>query len=364
MRARWTAAGIPTPALVVDLDVLEANVAAMARHAAAEHLSLRPHAKTHKTPAVAHRQLTAGAAGLAVATLGEAEVFAAHGVDDLFVAYPLWAAHDLGRRAAALAGHVRLAVGADSVEAIQLLRRAVGDDAEITVLVEVDCGLRRSGVPPAEAATVALAARDAGLLVGGVFTFPGHSYAPGAAAGARCDEERALGVAAASLEAAGIECPTRSGGSTPTARGTAGGVVTELRPGVYVFNDAQQVALGTCTLDDVALAALATVVSTPAPGRIVLDSGSKVLGPERPAWTPGHGLLADHPEAPVTGLWEHHAVVDVSGLARSERPRAGERVAVVPNHVCTAVNLAQVLHVVAGGDVVERWPVAAAGANR
>jgi len=221
-------------------------------------------------------------------------------------------------------------------------------------------------VPPADAATVAAAAARAGFEVGGVFTFPGHSYAPGAARAARDDEARALAEAAAALEAAGLPCPVRSGGSTPTAALEPGAGVSELRPGVYVFNDAQQVALGTCGPERVALAALATVVSTPAPARAVLDSGAKVLGPERPAWTPGHGLLPSRPAARVTGLWEHHAVVDQAatldaGLAPL---RLGERVAVVPNHVCTAVNLARHLHVVAGGEVVDRWDIPAAGRNR
>lgn len=360
------AAPVPTPALVVDRDACERNLASMARRTADADVALRPHAKTHKCPALAARQLDAGAVGLAVATLGEAEVFADHGVTDLFVAYPLWAADDLAHRVAALSEHVRLAVGADSQEAVELLRRALRPPERLRVLVEVDCGLGRSGVAPADAARVAAAVDRTGLELGGVFTFPGHSYAPGMAGSARDDEQRALSEAAAALGAAGLPCPLRSGGSTPTAAERPGTGVNELRPGVYVFNDAQQVALGTCPIGAVALAALATVVSTTAPARAVLDAGAKVLGPDHPAWAPGYGLLPARPAARVTGLWEHHAVVDQTGtLDAGLRPlRRGERVAVVPNHVCTAVNLARQLHVVAGGEVVERWEVAAAGANR
>lgn len=359
-------APLPTPSLVVDLDRCERNITTMARRAAVAGVALRPHAKTHKSPALAARQVGAGAAGLAVATLGEAEIFADHGIEDLFVAYPLWAAGDLGPRAAALSEQVRLSVGADSVEGVELLHRSVGGPRRPRVLIEVDCGLRRSGVPPSQAAAVAAAADRAGLDVAGVFTFPGHSYAPGMAGAARDDEASALAEAAAALESAGFPCPVRSGGSTPTAALDPGAGVSELRPGVYVFNDAQQVALGTCTIDGVALAALATVVSTPAPARAVLDAGAKVLGPERPDWVPGHGLLPGRPGARVTGLWEHHAVVDQTATLEHGLPplRRGEKVAVVPNHVCTAVNLARRLHVVAGGEVLERWEVAAAGANR
>ncbi|MCW2911092.1 MAG: alanine racemase protein, partial [Actinomycetia bacterium] len=164
--------------------------------------------------------------------------------------------------------------------------------------------------------------------------------------------------------AAGLPSPVRSGGSTPSAAQSAGpadgGPVTELRPGVYAFNDAQQVILGSCTLDEVALSVLATVVSTPAPDRFVLDSGAKVLGYDRPAWAPGHGLLPAFPEATITGLWEHHAVA-VTGAG--ERPAVGDRVVVVPNHVCTVVNLVDELHVVQDGRIAERWPVDARGRN-
>jgi D-serine deaminase-like pyridoxal phosphate-dependent protein len=364
------AAPVPTPGLVVDLARCERNLASMAGRASAAGVGLRPHGKTHKCPALAARQLEAGAAGLTVATLGEAEVFADHGVEDLFVAYPLWATDDLAARLASLAERVRLAVGADSAEGVELIGAAAGRSARraglIRVLVEVDCGLRRSGVTPGDAAGVAVAAVRAGLGLGGVFTFPGHGYAPGMAAAARDDEARALAEAAAALEAAGLPCPVRSGGSTPTAAQPPGDGVNELRPGVYVFNDAQQVALGSCGPEDVALAALATVVSTPATARAVLDAGAKVLGPERPPWVPGHGLLPGRPAARVTGLWEHHAVVDMTATLEAGLPplRRGDRVAVVPNHVCTAVNLARELHVVAGGEVVDRWAVAAAGANR
>jgi len=227
-------------------------------------------------------------------------------------------------------------------------------------MVEVDCGLGRSGVRPAAAAGIARAAQRAGLEVAGVFTFPGHSYTPGAAAHAAADEAAALAEAAAGLADAGFAAGERSGGSTPSARLARPGSLTELRPGVYVFNDAQQVELGTCSMDDVALMVAATAVSHPAPGRLVLDAGSKVLGPDRPAWASGYGRLADWPAARVTGLWEHHAVVAVEG----DSPALGEVVAVVPNHVCTAVNLVPELLVADQGQVVDRWPVAARAANR
>jgi D-serine deaminase-like pyridoxal phosphate-dependent protein len=141
-------------------------------------------------------------------------------------------------------------------------------------------------------------------------------------------------------------------------------LLTELRPGVYAFHDAQQLRLGTCTPAQVALVVLATVVSAPAPGRLVLDAGSKALGADRPDWMVGHGLLPGLPGAVATALSEHHAVVSLDPAAGAATPSVGSRVAVVPNHVCTAVNLADELVVVAGGAAVDRWPLAGRAANR
>lgn len=357
--------GLATPATVVLADRLEHNLAAMAAFAAKSGMALRPHAKTHKCRQIARRQLSLGARGLTVATVGEAEAMigpTAAGesgpeVTDVFVAYPLWPAADLIDRLSGLASRAQVMVGTDSAAAAGRLAPLAG---QVRVMVEVDCGLGRSGVPPAGAASVARAAERAGLEVSGVFTFPGHSYRPGAAAQAAADEAAALAEAATGLAATGFGQVERSGGSTPSARLTRPGTVSELRPGVYALNDAQQVELGSAAMDEVALMVAATVVSRPAPGRVVLDAGSKVLGPDRPAWASGHGLLPDWPAARITGLWEHHAVVALDG----DSPRLGEVVAVVPNHVCTAVNLVPELLVADQGHLVDRWPVAARAANR
>lgn len=338
-----------TPYLRLDTAVMDANIATMAARCAAAHLALRPHAKTHKSPQVAQRQLEAGAAGLTVATIGEAEVFADAGVDDLFIAYPLWVDADAAARLRALAARSRVLVGCDSVEAARRLARL-----PVEVLVELDCGHHRSGVDPARAGDLAAACTELGLRVRGTFTFPGHSYAPGAASVAAADEAAALAVAAASLASALVPAPVASGGSTPSAAHTTSGVVTELRPGVYVFGDAQQVELGTIGFDEVALTVAATVVSH-AGGRVVVDAGSKALGADRAAWATGYGRLPDAPEARIVALSEHHATIEWPG----ERPRLGSMVLVVPNHACNAVNLADEYVLANGGT----WPVAARGRN-
>ena len=346
---------LETPYLLVDVDTLDRNIARMAESGDRLGLELRPHAKTHKCVEIARRQIAAGAVGLTVATVGEAEVFADAGIDDLFIAYPVWAAGSRATRLRGLAERVRLRVGVDSVEAAELLARTVGS---VDVLIEVDSGQHRSGVHPSAVAAVGGAAARSGHRILGVFTFPGHGYGPGQRASAAQDEARALIQAASALEAAGIAAPVRSGGSTPTADLTDPSL-TELRPGVYVFHDAQQVELGVVGWPDVALTAVATVVSRS--GRsVILDAGSKTLGADRPGWTTGFGRLPDHPEARVTALSEHHTTVD---LGPSEQlPELGSMVRVAPNHVCAAVNLADELVAWADGKVVERWRVAARGA--
>jgi D-serine deaminase-like pyridoxal phosphate-dependent protein len=345
---------------------MERNLAAMAAYASEARIALRPHAKTHKCRKIARRQMSHGARGLSVATVGEAEIltlpanpplYGEPEVTDVFVAYPLWADEDLIARLGRLTDRVRITVGADSPEAVQRLAPV---SRHLRMMIEVDCGLGRSGVQPEAVADVARAADRIDLELSGVFTFPGHSYSPGAGPRAARDEASALGRAADVLAASGFECKERSGGSTPSARHVLEADLTEMRPGVYVFSDAQQVELGVAEMDDVALMVAATVVSRPEPGRMVLDAGSKVLGADRPSWATGHGRLADWPDARIVGLWEHHAVVDLEGPG----PLLGDVVAVVPNHVCTAVNLVPELVVVEGDQAVDIWPVDARAANR
>ena len=347
-----------TPYLRVDTARLRANVARVADQAATAGVSLRPHAKTHKCAEVTRLQLEAGAVGLTVATIGEAEVFAEHGVEDLFIAYPLWLTDDAVRRLRDLSDRVDLAIGVDSTESATRAGTLL-EGSGIAVLVEVDSGQHRSGVAPEAAGTVAAAAAEAGAPVRGVFTFPGHSYAPGAGTDAAAEEARALRSAVESFRTVGLEPDVVSGGSTPTLAASlsdpGAGLLTELRPGVYVFGDAQQWELGSTRPEDVALSCRATVVSH-AGGRLVLDAGSKALGADRAPWATGWGRLPAYPDARVVQLSEHHAVVDLHGAAL---PALGSRVDLVPNHVCNAVNLADVLW----ADDTAAWHVVARGHN-
>jgi D-serine deaminase-like pyridoxal phosphate-dependent protein len=351
------AGGLQTPATCVIAERLHKNLERMQSFADSAGFGLRPHAKTHKCTEIARMQIRLGSHGLSVATVGEAEALGGGAIDDLFVCFPIWADQDLVSRLGALTDTLRICIGADSAESVMRLRSLKG---RLGISVEIDCGLRRTGVQPAAALGVARAAREVGLTVEGVFTFPGHSYAPGMQDEAAADEAAALEEAAAVMLQDGFGPLVRSGGSTPSARRAHPRTVDELRPGVYVFNDAQQIELGVAGFDDIALVVVATVVSRPEPGRIVLDAGSKVLGQDRPSWATGHGRLLDYPDARIRGLWEHHAVVELNGPGTI---RLGDLVAVVPNHVCTAVNLVSELLVVEAASVVDRWAVRARGGH-
>jgi D-serine deaminase-like pyridoxal phosphate-dependent protein len=330
----------------------------MADFAARAGLALRPHVKTHKSIEIGHRQVRAGAVGITVATLSEAEVFAAAGFDDIFVAYPLWI--DGVRRAALerVLERASLLVGVDSAEgAARLARAASASPDRLGVVIEIDSGHHRSGVQPDDAGDLASAARGYGLDVAGVFTFPGHSYSPATRRSAARDEHDALAAAVESLRRHDLMPRVVSGGSTPSIEFADSSILTEVRPGVYVFGDAQQWELGATDPADIALTAIATVVSR-SPAHLILDAGSKVLGADRGAYSSGFGRLIDHPDARITALSEHHATVVGIDLP------LGSIVRIVPNHVCAAVNLADDYLVHSPDGQRGSWPVDARGCNR
>jgi D-serine deaminase-like pyridoxal phosphate-dependent protein len=358
---RWP--DLETPCVLVDLDRLQRNVSRMATGARAAGVRLRPHAKTHKVPEIARLQLKAGAAGLSVAKASEAEVFAAAGAADLFVAFPVVGA-DKARRLLALSERARLAVGVDSLEGARTLAGPFADAGRaLDVLIKVDVGYHRVGVPPESAPLLALRiAETKGIRLRGLFTHAGHGYlqeTPEGVAAIGAIEGRTLAAAAAAVRTRGVPLEEVSVGSTPTARAAMGQEgVTECRPGNYVYHDGSQVALGTCGEDECALTVLATVVSVPAPGRAVLDAGSKTLSsdPLRPRAN-GFGLVLGT-RSRLARLSEEHGVVEV---AEGDSFRVGQKVRVLPNHACVVSNLHDRVMVVSGEAVVDEWAVAARG---
>lgn len=354
--------GVESPAVLVDVTRLEHNITTWAARMAARGVGLRPHTKTSKCAQVVRRQVDAGAIGLTVATLGEAEALADAGFDHLFQAYPLWAGTpQRARRLRDLHERADVMVGVESAEGAAALGRAVaGASRPLAVLVEIDSGLRRTGVTETELVPVVRACLDAGLDVRGAFTFGGHGYAScEASPRAGDDEVDVLAHAADAMRATGVDVRVLSAGSTPTALHSARPPVTDERPGTYVFHDRHQLALATASLDEVALVVAATVVSSHSDGRFVLDAGSKVLSSDRLGWLAGYGMIPEFPDAEIRSLSEHHAVAWTSGA----RPPVGTQLAVVPNHCCVVVNLADELLAVDDGVVVDRWPLLSRGKN-
>jgi D-serine deaminase-like pyridoxal phosphate-dependent protein len=355
---------LETPALVVDLDRMERNLDRAAEYAALHGLALRPHVKTHKSPIVASAQLSRGARGLTCATPFEAEVMS-EVCDDLLVAYPPVGA-PRARRLARLPRDVRVIVALDSTRAvIDLADAARAERRTIGVYVELDLGMHRVGVSGAEQA-LALArqvAAEPALDLAGLAFYPGHIREPVEEQEDKLHEMGdALEKALEQLASAGVRPAVVSGGSTPTLWRTheiPG--VTEFRPGTYVYNDRTTAAIGACAWDDCALTVLATVVSTAVPGQAVIDAGTKALGrePVRGAAGEGFGQLVEHPGVLVSRMSEEHGILDLG--ESSWRPMVGERVRVIPNHVCIVVHLADLVYGARGGRVETSWPVAARG---
>jgi D-serine deaminase-like pyridoxal phosphate-dependent protein len=356
-------AALETPLVVVDLDRTDQRIAAMAAFMRDRGIALRPHAKTHKSVEIARRQIAAGASGLTVATIGEAEVFADAGLTDLFIAYPVVVRGPAVERLRSLAERSHLSVGADSVPGLNALAGAfAGHQASVRVLIEIDSGGSRSGLRPGDAGLLARHASDLGLEVAGAFTHEGHGYRGGPARRAAGDDAaRGLEIAAAAMRDVGFEPAVLSAGSTPTAAASAHGVVTEERPGTYVYGDRLQAAIADENAEDAALMVAATVVSAGSGGGFVIDAGAKILAQDVSSLISGHGAVVGSPEAVISRLNDHHGVVDLPKGATP--PPIGSVVWIVPNHVCPVVNLVDSFVVAEAGRMVDRWPVDARGRN-
>jgi len=345
------------------------NIAEMASFAASLEVALRPHIKTHKTPKIAKLQLAAGAVGITCAKLGEAEVMVDEAqVSDVLIAYPIVGEAKM-RRLLALMERARVIVAVDSREVGEALGHAVqAADRQLEIYIEVNTGHNRAGARAGEEA-VALGldlARIPGWRPIGVMTHEGQANS------ADPDEIEATAIAAGEalvetaeqLRERGIEIEQVRVGSTPAAiyTPTVPGV-TEMRPGTYVFNDNSAFRYGRIGPADCALRILATVVSRPAPDRAILDSGSKTLTMDPSAGHPGHGYIVGHPNAHIVRLSEEHGIVELPP-EEEEGFRIGDRVEIIPNHVCPAVNLQDELFIVREGQLVDTWRISARGKVR
>lgn len=342
-----------TPAVVIDEAVALRNIRAAQARFDALGVKLRPHIKTHKLIHFARMQVAAGATGITCQKTSEAEIFADAGFDDILITYNVLGA-EKSARLRAMAQKTRLSVVADNPHVVAGLSAAFADAPQpLTVLVECDTGGGRCGVQtPAAAASLAeTIAASPGLRFGGLMTYPApDSYAR---TEAFLSEAKAL-----CLRAVG-SCETISSGGTPSmAQFPQTTVVTEYRPGTYIYNDRSLVARGATKPADCALTVMATVVSRPTPERAIVDAGSKTLSSDLLGLT-GYGLLRDYPGAQITGLSEEHGMVDVSALAH--KPEVGEVVAIIPNHACVVTNLFDAVYLKGADGTLRKVSVDARG---
>ena len=351
---------LDTPALLIDLDIMERNLRRVADYAARHNLRLRPHTKTHKSILIARKQLGLGATGLTVAKTGEAEVMLGAEPRDLLVAFPVIGEPKL-RRLSSLAAITRITVAIDSLYgAQQLSAAAVAAGVRFGILVETDVGLGRVGVAPSDALDLSREIQKLpGLEWRGITFYPGHIKDQNEAKVAELSQ--VIGSLLESFEAVGLKPEIVSGGSTPLlfhSHKVQG--LNDIRPGTYVFNDLNTVAGGGCALEDCAASVLATVISHAEPGRMIVDGGSKTFSSDRlSSGGPGHGRVMEAPGAVFHKMNEEHGFID---LEKAERTfQIGEKIRIIPNHVCVVVNLHEYVYGVRNGVVEEVWNVEARG---
>ena len=356
---------LETPALIVDLDILERNLQRMADYCQKHGLNLRPHTKTHKIPQLAKQQIELGACGITVAKVGEAEVMTQEGLDNLMLAYPLFGAAK-ARRLSVVLERARITVSLDSQESLSWVAQAANGKS-IDVLVEIDLGMRRCGVKPGTGAVqlARLIDSTAGLRFQGLMFYPGH-IRPDWDGNTRTLEQLNLDLQRQLelFEKEKIPVPRVSGGSTPSAfHSHCIQGLTEIRPGTYIFNDRNTIEWKTCSREDCAASVLSTVVSTAVTGQAIIDGGSKTFSsdPLRSAEKQGFGLVKGCPEVQFVSMNEEHGYLKVPAEVKLE---AGQAIEIIPNHICATVNMHDVIFGYRGEEVVESWIVKARGKIR
>jgi D-serine deaminase-like pyridoxal phosphate-dependent protein len=358
-------ADLDTPALIVDMDVMEANIARMAAFAREHGLALRAHVKNHKIPDLAWRQLRAGAAGIVCQKLGEAEVMADAGLTDMLIPYPLIGPIKV-RRLLALARRARVITVVDSYEGAAAISAAAEESGQsIETMIEVDIGYHRCGVAPSEAAVLASAITQElhSLRFLGLMAYEGHVYGLTTPEQVEAEADRSfarLADCAAQVRAAGIPVACVSSGSSVTYRSAAAnGAITEIRAGGYIFGDRSVVQLGGAAQADCSLTVLSTVVSMHGQHHIVIDAGAKALSLATLEGIPGYGLVIGHEESPIGRIADEHGMIQAPD---DGRPFAlGERIRIIPNEHTVVVNQFSELIGLRAGRVEHVWPIAARG---
>jgi len=349
-------ADLDTPAVVIDLDIVEANIRRAQEKLASHGFKNRPHIKTHKIPQLAKMQMDAGAVGITCQKIGEVEVMADAGVaDDILLTYNIIGEAKAERLVALIRRLKRMAVVVDNeVVARGLSEAGKKHGVDIRFLIECDTGGGRNGVQTPQAALdfANLAIRLPNMQFEGLMTYPT----------AKPEQRQWLERAMQLLNGAGIATPVISGGGSPMMKSCGDfPMLTEYRAGTYIYNDVMQVTAGAATWDDCAMTVRATVVSCPTETRAVFDAGSKVMTYEQ-YYAKGYGRVVEYPDAEVTGFSEEHGILDLSKCAK--KPKIGETISVIPNHCCVVTNMMDEVYAARKGVVEAVYPVAARGKVR
>jgi len=361
---------LDTPALLVDVNVMEKNLLWGQEKANSAGVKLRPHVKTHRTPALAKKQIKLGAKGITVAKLGEAEVMAKENIDDIFIANEIVGKIKI-ERLCKLNRQIRLATGIDSpIQAKALSEKFAREDKPIEILIDVDTGDARTGIQPGQSALelANLIIQLPGLKLRGIFTHDGHSYRAKDIFEVKQvfkkSQEEMLQTAN-TLRLAGIQLEEISVGSTPSflvADILSG--ITEIRPGTYIFLDAAQGNL-LRSYERCALTVLTTITNRPTPQRVVVDAGTKALSAFvrgiGVCQTQGFGLLKEKPTIYLENLSDEHGIF--STALTNEYP-IGDKLQIIPNHACPTCNLYDYLYGVRDCMVVNKWPITARGRSQ
>jgi D-serine deaminase-like pyridoxal phosphate-dependent protein len=360
---------IDTPAVMIDLEKMEQNIHHMAERARQFRVKLRPHVKTHKSPWIAHLQLTYGACGITVAKLGEAEVMVDAGIHDILVAYPIWGEEKLSRLSRLL-DRAKVSLSLDSLEVAEgLSNLGKRKGIRIPIYLEIDTGMGRCGLKPGEGArslAQKLTEMD-GLELIGLLTHAGHGY------NAKSEEElRKIGLEEGGLlvelatilrKEDGIEIREISVGSTPTARFVVEVPgITELRTGTYVFNDVGQIRAGSASLENCAASVLVTVVGRPASHRAIIDGGSKTFTSDRRVGMEEYGIIKGRSGLSFVRMSEEHGIIIMN--EKAEDLKIGERLEIIPNHICSCINLCDEIYGVRDGKLERVISIAARGKSR
>jgi D-serine deaminase-like pyridoxal phosphate-dependent protein len=344
---------LDTPVMLVDLTVLEDNIRRLQEELTALGVAGRPHIKTHKIPAFGRKQLAAGAIGICCQKVGEAEIFAMAGFDNILIAYNIVGQSKTARLARLQ--HLTHAIAAvDSEETIcGIAGAATEEGVRVPLVVEIDAGGHRAGVQTAEEAVV-LARRIAdqpSLAFEGLMCYPTTDHVTPILLEAR-----------EQLTRAGLPPQIVSGGGTGAQRRARAAGLTEHRSGTYAYNDMNCVRNGNATLDQCAMQVLVTVVSTASPGWATVDGGSKTFTNDNLQANGHNGTVLEYPDVFLSRMNEEHGILSTE---RSERrPKVGEKLRIVPNHACGTTNLHDYVAAHRNGTVEAIFPIAARGAIR